>query len=394
MDGKNRTLTARGAVDRGQRKEQAEKSCSYCRKVPRQIICLSCDHETCLDCFWKTAETRAEVPKSFKCSLCKRLTFLGREVRDLIGSFATAPSPAPPTVNYSFPEYDLTDSGLSSPASPSSAAECELRCPQHNEVFVLYDEERRALLCASCPRSTSKAGVVPWKQTRETLLGRFGEDLHELELRRRLLRGQVSEHALARKSYEDALSKEFKRLDGALRAVSSVVDRAREEFDRAKRRHAPASPPPELLRTLEGQTHLLRQAKEARSGGEGALTRFWLESRSRVEELLECPLGPPLLTERAGPAVAAATRKIMEKAAQGLRDAAEKLESPKAPPTECKGKFGFSLENAGRQSSALTRERNTTRQSASPMCSRSKNLVVSQILRKNTSSVFKSLRKF
>lgn len=404
MESRPRPPPAKSSAEKRPPAEGGEKRCSFCRETPRQIICLSCDHEACLDCFWAGAGAGAggEVPKSFKCGICRRLTLLGREVRQLIASFpAVAATGRPPaTVNYSFVEYDLSDSGLSSPpsASPERAAE-ELRCARHDAPVSLYDEERREPLCAACPRVGPRQKLVAWRQAKPAVAAGFKESLRELELRRRLIRGQVSEGALRRKAYEEAAASEFQKLDGALRKAAAAVERAREEFERAKLRLRPPSPEPAALTALEAQTKLLKQLKELKANNhltDEAMLRFCFAHSAQIEELLEAPLAAQPLTERgqSGSALAAAARALTEKVAQELKSAAVVLESPQQPPTEYKGKFGFSLEKAARQASFVNRDRPLNRQSNSPQKQKSKNLALSQIVRNNASAFFKSSRKF
>ena len=399
MESKSRIFLSKSSLERSQRRDLPEKKCSYCHEVPRQIICLSCDHETCLACFWKGAEKGGEVPKSFKCGLCNRLTFLGREVRQLITSFLPAEAKKPATLNYSFLEYDLSDSGLSSPPSVSPDPQVDdFRCATHDLPFTLYDEGREAPLCAVCAAAAPKQRLKQWRQVREELLRRFQEDLRELELRRRLLRGQMSEGLLRRKAYEEAVGAEFKRLDGALKKAATAIERAREDFDALRAQLMPISPPREALSALEGQTRLLKQLKQLKVSNtlsDNALLQFGFAHSQELRELLAAPLGSQILSARedTGQSVSAGVKLLLERVAQDLRVAATTLESPPAPPTQYKGKFSFSLEKAARQAGSVQRPPRAVRQSNSPLKQRAKNVLLSNIVRNTAGALPKSARK-
>lgn len=168
--------------------KKKELTCSYCRSVPHQIVCLICGHDICIECFscllklpQKPKETN--IPRSFECAICHQVTELTKRSRELIAKhFPEQPS----TINFSFPELPPDDSRAEEASEVhkdsvlqeyeqqfdtemNSVLEAEFQCDYHHLGCHEFDVERNELLCAECSRS-GRPNVILWRKARQNLL--------------------------------------------------------------------------------------------------------------------------------------------------------------------------------------------------------------------------------
>ena len=62
-----------------------ENECIYCKKIPYQIIHLTCNHNFCLDCaLKKMPKEKNKIPFLFICEFCKKPTYLSQGLKNIL----------------------------------------------------------------------------------------------------------------------------------------------------------------------------------------------------------------------------------------------------------------------------------------------------------------------